>query len=675
MRRVVLAAAALLVLSAMVPGVALGVVTGEPDLDVTVAENRVAPGETTALTLAVSNTGEIISGSARAPNAEQRVMTARGLTVEALDEGPIDVQTGVVSLGSLPDGGVASPQVQVSVDEDADPGTYRLPVRVEYTYTRTIGEQADEVHNTETVEDVLYATVRVTESADVEVVDVESDVAVGGSGTVSLTYQNTGDAPATDGSVTVQSGNAGLTFSGSPSASASLGTLAPDETRTVTLGASVAAGAASRSFALTSTVTYEDDGVPQEQTLTSGVTPGSDGRFVVENSETTVSPGHTGQVTVAVRNTGDAVTDATVSIQSANAVLTFGGSPDARGFAAEWGAGETREFTFEASLAPGAEQRSFPVDVSVAFENDQGQTAQSATVTTGIEPAGDQSFSLSNVESSLRVGEDGTLSGTLTNDGPAGVDNAVLVLQPAGPNVDLLETEYAVGSLGAGESVDFAYDVGISGAASDGPKQFQFQLRYEDGTGETRQSDPLYTRQTVEADRDQFDVEGLETTFAPGDSGQLSIQVTNNGDEPVTDISAKLFVDDPVSSSDDEAFIAELGPGETKEMTFGASVAGSALEKTYPVSVDFQYTDADGDTRLTDTYRVPVTVGEPEDGGGGLFSLGWLVDLFGGLLTLVGQVAAAGDAALASVGALGFAPGRDAGLVAVAGAAIVAGRR
>jgi hypothetical protein len=93
--------------------------------------------------------------------------------------------------------------------------------------------------------------------------------------------------------------------------------------------------------------------------------------------------------------------------------------------------------------------------------------------------------------------------------------------------------------------------------------------------------------------------------------------IENTANEPLTDISAKLFADSPISADDDEAFVSELGPGETTTITFSISAEGGALDKTYPLSLDFQYEEPDGDTPVSDTYRVPVEV-TTESGGGGL---------------------------------------------------------
>jgi hypothetical protein len=384
--------------------------------------------------------------------------------------------------------------------------------------------------------------------------------------------------------------------------------------------------------------------------------PNGEGSFAVAATESAVAVGDTGSVTVAVTNTGDRdLTDATLALESTNAALTFGGAPTARTFVGEWAAGETKEVTVEATVAPGAERRSYAVDTTVAYENGAGLSVRSETLSTGITPAEEQSFALDGVSASLRVGEDGSLSGTLVNEGPGAAEDAVLVLQPVGQNVDIGESEFALGTLESGASAEFEYDLDVSSAASEGPRQFSLQVRYQDADGTTRQSDSLFARGTVAAERDRFAVEPVDATFTPGGSGRLELRVTNNGDEPVTAVSAKLFADNPVSAGDDEAFVDSLGPGDSATIVFEASVAGAALTgKSYPVSVDFQYDTPDGDTELSRTYRVPVSVeSEENDGGSGL--LGALAGLLGRLFGALSVSGVPAGSALPLAGAAGLA--------------------
>ena len=114
--------------------------------------------------------------------------------------------------------------------------------------------------------------------------------------------------------------------------------------------------------------------------------------------------------------------------------------------------------------------------------------------------------------------------------------------------------------------------------------------------------------------RDAFAVEARNATVTAGGGARVVLAVTNQRDERVTDVSAKLFASSPLSADDDEAYVAALDSGETVTVPFRVSSGGDALAKDYPVAVDFQYVDAGGETRLSESYRRPVTV-ERDDGG------------------------------------------------------------
>jgi hypothetical protein len=134
-----------------------------------------------------------------------------------------------------------------------------------------------------------------------------------------------------------------------------------------------------------------------------------------------------------------------------------------------------------------------------------------------------------------------------------------------------------------------------------------------------RQSDddPLF-RVDIGEQRDAFLIEPQDSSIEGGATDTLDIELTNNRDERVTDIEGKLFADDPLSSENDETYTEALDPGETTTVTVDLSAAGGATIKTYPVSMDFRYTDSDGDSKLSDSYRTAITVTEPTDDSGGL---------------------------------------------------------
>ena len=478
---------------------------GEPELSVELPDNRVEAGDVTVLELQLSNAATVDSGSRNTLDVE-RVTSARGVRVSLRSgDAPIEVRTNARTLGTIPDGGVVTAPFEVVVDEDAEPGRYRVPVEVEYTYTELIAEN-DRFRDTDTVEETMYVSLRIVPGADFAVVESTTNAAIGGNGSVRMAVENTGNA---------------------------------------------------------------------------------------------------------------AARDATLSVRSTSGSLTFGGSPTAETYVGSWPAGERRNFTFSASVAGDVEPRPISLGATVRYEDEDG-IPQNASLTTGVRPAEEQSFSLTETNGSLRVDSEGDLTGTIRNEGPVVADNAVLVLEDPGSNVDATELEFALGTLEPNESAAFSYEIEVSDSARAGPRQFTYRVRYDDANGAATRSDPLYARYEVAPAQQVFDVE-TNATVTAGGSSQLRVEVTNNRNVPLTDVSAKLFADAPISVNDDEAFVGEIEAGETETMTFTIGAAGSATSKAYPVSMDFQYDEPDGDTKLSDTYRVPVQVSESE--GGGLLSL------------------------------------------------------
>jgi len=347
-----------------------------------------------------------------------------------------------------------------------------------------------------------------------------------------------------------------------------------------------------------------------------------DARFEVVSTNGTAQVGDNSDVSVTLRNTGSRTAhSATVIAESRSGSMTFdAGSPSATAYAGEWESGETRTVTYDAALAPDATVREYTIDVSVSYEDSDGITTQSSPMTAGIESLPEQSFALSNVESTLRVSEDGEITGTIENTGPQAAGSVVVRYADDASTVVPIEQSAAVGSLDAGESASFALPIEVTGEAEAGAKSLDVAVSYRNTDGEKRLYEKLDVQAAVEPERDQFEVALADRTVESGGSAMLSVEVTNNLDETVSDVEGRLFADDPLDTgSTDTGYVQSLEPGETATMTFELTAGSSAVtEKTYPISFDFRYDDADGDSKLSDTTRVAVTVVEPVDDGGGL---------------------------------------------------------
>lgn len=359
---------------------------------------------------------------------------------------------------------------------------------------------------------------------------------------------------------------------------------------------------------------FDDRSVTRRMTVP--VVVESRARFAVSEVATGVQVGDAGTMVAAIRNVGTApAREASVQLVSGNADLRLGGAATTESFVGQWAPGETKRVTFPLEIADGAEVRDYTLVGHVTYADADGIVQRSNELRASVRPLDEQAFRLADVTSTLRVNFEGTVTGTLTNDGPATVTDVVVVYRPGSANVDSSEPEYALPDLAPGDSADFAFDVEVSSAADPGARQLSFVVRYDNEAGDSRTSDPLNARVQVASERDPFTVETGESTVTAGGSGRLTLTVTNAEDETLSDISAKLFVDDPISSNDDEAFIDELAPGESTDVTFEVSAGGSTFAKAYPVSVDFEYDRADGTTQVSDSVRLPVTV--VADSGGG----------------------------------------------------------
>ncbi|SFL54684.1 Uncharacterized conserved protein [Halogranum rubrum] len=505
------------VLSALATAIAVPVaaqsdtvqVIGEPDLQVFSPTYRFTPGQEVQFDLYVTNEGDVRKGGPA--EYVERVTTARAATLRVRPgDVPVEVTSGRVPVGDVTTGTAGPFGVSLIVADDAPPGRYRLPVDVEYIYTRIVTVDEDDADPSPRYLDIevderQYLEFVVEDTARFDVVGAQTDVLVGDRGTFDLTLRNVGTEPASD-------------------------------------------------------------------------------------------------VQLLLTSTSDE--------------LRFGaGEATASGFVTSLEAGETASLRYTVSLSPNVTERDYPVNVAVTYTDVDGIRREGLPLSASVRPNPEQAFSLGDVDTTLTVGQEGTVSGTVSNDGPATVYTPVVRLAVGSQYLDVPESEFALPDLEPGESAPFTFDVDVSDAASAGSREFTFDVRYQTARGDVRTSDPLPARVEIGPERPVFLVEPLSEPIAAGESDTLVFRVTNNDDERLTAITAKAFFDDPLDSDDDEAFVPALDPGESTNVTFSVSVAGGVASKAYPVSVDFEYDTPDGDTEVSEAYRVPVEVTEREGGG------------------------------------------------------------
>ena len=106
-----------------------------------------------------------------------------------------------------------------------------------------------------------------------------------------------------------------------------------------------------------------------------------------------------------------------------------------------------------------------------------------------------------------------------------------------------------------------------------------------------------------------FEITDAKSVLKAG-TKKAPIEVTyrNIGEEAVSDAVARLSIFKPFSSTDDQAFIGTLQPGENKTVVFRIDTDSDATPKEYGINSEIKHTDVNGDSIISESMKIPVVV-------------------------------------------------------------------
>ena len=90
--------------------------------------------------------------------------------------------------------------------------------------------------------------------------------------------------------------------------------------------------------------------------------------------------------------------------------------------------------------------------------------------------------------------------------------------------------------------------------------------------------------------------------------GTIEVVYKNIGEKTANNSIARLSLFKPFTSTRDQAYIGTLNPGEEKNVTFKVAVDAEATPKTYGINSEIKYTDIDGDTIISESIKIPISV-------------------------------------------------------------------
>lgn len=471
-------------------------VVGEPELAVFAPDNVLLPGEENVVEVYVANTGSVDRGGPA--SYLERVTTARATTLELRPgSAPVDVETARFPVGTVPTGTHGPYRFTVTVDDDAEPGRYELPVVVTYSYTHIVRYDADNPDREPRFSDWdvtkrLTLTVRVDDRPRFSVTDVDSDVQVGSRGTVTVAVTNDGVQTARDAVVTVTATDPEIRFAENATrAEAFVGSWEPGETRRAEYVVDVASAAARREYPLRAVVDYRDArGVDRSsRVLTLSFRPDPEQTFAIQGANDTLRVGATGQVAGELVNTGTRpVTDAVLVARSPPESFTALEREYPLGDLAP---GDRVPFEFTVAVPDDADPgpRRFGFDVEYETTGGYDVVSDRIDVSRVVGERRDV-FRVEAVDSTVEVDSDNRLELLVTNTGDETLTDVRAAIEPVDP-LSSDAPESFVGTLAPGETASVAVQVTVDDDAVATTHPVAVTLTYEDERGVSRTAAPV----------------------------------------------------------------------------------------------------------------------------------------------------------------------------------------
>ncbi|HET8686823.1 MAG TPA: hypothetical protein VFM18_09180 [Methanosarcina sp.] len=200
------------------------------------------------------------------------------------------------------------------------------------------------------------------------------------------------------------------------------------------------------------------------------------------------------------------------------------------------------------------------------------------------------------------------------------------------PNIDIKSGPQEAGTLQQGKQssspTKFTIEVSKNAPAGTYPLNLQLSYKYQNNTqvsGDTL--DPatgLVTNQGVGVwyenktqnqtimvqvkKEPYFEATNVTGDLYPDKGGMLYVTYKNTGEEPAKDATVRVSASDPFSTTDDQAFLGNLKPGESAVAAFDMAVDKTATSKPYSLDSEILYEDPEGHNQISDSVKVNTQI-------------------------------------------------------------------
>lgn len=237
---------------------------------------------------------------------------------------------------------------------------------------------------------------------------------------------------------------------------------------------------------------------------------------------------------------------------------------------------------------------------------------ENITVSIPIKIKSDVSIDVLSAEPEhLNAGTEGYVNMKIKNTGSEdGTQSIVVIKQNGNSPIVPVDSRVYIGDFVSGDTVSCRYKLLVSGTAEKQTYPVDVVVVYQNRDGDfvTSRSDTVGIPVGGKAD---FTIISAPAEMHPGNKKTITVGYQNTGDTTVYSAQARISAVDPFTSNDDIAYIGDLKPGESKNVSFLLSVDRSATIKQYGLDSEIRYRDTLDNTYISDTIKVKVDVTTP----------------------------------------------------------------
>ncbi len=317
---------------------------------------------------------------------------------------------------------------------------------------------------------------------------------------------------------------------------------------------------------------------------------------VTANPSAGISPGAQSSVTLSVLNVGtDNATNTSITLLNSNNFSIIGGSTFNFGTIAPQSTGSAAAILLSNSTLPmGAPVLPVEIRYNTAYGASKSYTEMvPVSASLGVPQIG--VGIISAVPQSLYAGTNQTLSLSLQNIGSGTAKNVTLsVLGNKNITAGNSASRIFVGTIAAGASTTASLFITANKGDAKSSYSLPVLIKYQNANYNVSMNKTVFLPISLQPIA-SFNVTGQTSGIAPGTTYvPVTLKVKNEGNELAQAITFSLQTIYPISQVNPNAYVSQILPGQTANVTFYVNVDSAANPGQYPITIYEQWTQPSG---------------------------------------------------------------------------------